>query len=258
MLETTFNEAGAVDDRGRVLIAGAGPGDPDLLTVAALRAMQTADVILHDRLVPEAILSLVPAGRRMHPVGKEGFGKSVPQDEINALMIREAKAGQTVLRLKAGDPGIFGRLDEEVEALDAAGVAWSVIPGITAAAAAAASLGRSLTRRGRNSGLRLLSAHTVDGFAECDWSALAREGEVAVLYMGKRAARFIQGRLLLHGADPALPIAVVENASRPDERIIDTTLARLPGDIAAAGLAGPAVIVVGIARTTIGVTRIAL
>ncbi len=258
MLEISSSAAATEVDRGRVVIVGAGPGDPDLLTIAALRAIEAADIVLHDRLVPEAILSLVAPRTVVHPVGKEGFGPSVRQEDINALMVRGARAGRSVLRLKAGDPGVFGRLDEEIAALDLAGVSWSVIPGITAAAAAAASLGRSLTRRGRNSGLRLLSAHTADGFADCDWSALARDGEVSALYMGKRAARFIQGRLLLHGADPGMPIAVVENASRPEQRIIDTTLARLPDEIARAGLTGPAVILLGLTRGAAAQADVAL
>lgn len=230
---------------GRVDLVGAGPGDPELLTLKARRALDAADVIVHDRLVAPAILELARREARIVEVGKEGFGPSVAQEEINALMIAEARAGAHVVRLKSGDGGIFGRLDEEIAALDAAGIDWAVVPGITSAAAAAASLGRSLTARGRNGSLRLLTGHDVQGFAEQDWVGLARPGEVAAIYMGKRAARFLQGRLLMHGAAPETPVTVVENASRPDERVIATRLSCLPE--AVAGLTGPAVLLYGLA-----------
>jgi siroheme synthase len=150
-----------------------------------------------------------------------------------------------VVRLKGGDCGIFGRLDEEIDALDAAGVTWAILPGITSATAAAASIGQSLTRRGRNGSLRILTGHDVEGFAEHDWRALARDGEVAAIYMGKKAARFVQGRLLMHGALPSTPVTIVENASRPDQRVLQATLATLPA--AADAATGPAVILYGLA-----------
>lgn len=181
----------------------------------------------------------------MIAAGKEGFGPSVPQAEINALLVQHAARGALVVRLKSGDPGVFGRLDEELDALAGAGIAHEIVPGITAAAAAAARIGQSLTRRGRNSDLRLLTGHDTAGFADQDWRALARPGAVAAIYMGKRAARFLQGRLLMHGADPATPVTLVENAARPEERVIATHLAALPD--AAAQLAGPAVILLGLA-----------
>ncbi len=167
-------------------------------------------------------------------MGKEGFGPATPQDEIGRLIVTHARAGRRVVRLKSGDPGVFGRLDDEIDACEAAGVPWTVVPGITAASAAAQRSGQSLTRRGRNSGLRLVTGHDARGFAEHDWRALARPGAVAAIYMGKRAARFIQGRLIMHGADPATPVSVVENASRPDQRVIATTLGRLAADLDAA------------------------
>ena len=141
----------------------------------------------------------------------------------------------------------FGRLDEEIEAVEAAGIAWSIVPGITAASAAVASAGQSLTRRGRNSELRLLTGHDVKGFADHDWAALARPGAVAAIYMAKRGARFLQGRLLMHGALPQTPVTVVENASRPDEQILGAHLGTLSDDIARAGLSGPAVLLYGLA-----------
>lgn len=230
---------------GRVTLAGAGPGDPDLLTLGAARAITDAALILHDRLVSPEVLALASPGARLIETGKEGFGAAMAQEEISALMVRLAREGHDVLRLKSGDPGVFGRLGEELDALEAAGIAYRVLPGITAASAAAASLGQSLTERGRNRELRLITGHDAQGFADLDWAALARPGAVAAIYMGKRAARFIQGRLLMHGASPATPVTLVENASRPDERAIAARLATLPG--AVAQLTGTAVILLGLA-----------
>lgn len=229
---------------GRVDLVGAGPGDPDLLTLKARRALDRADVVIHDRLVAPEILELARREAVLIDAGKEGFGPSTPQGEINALMVAHAAQGAHVVRLKAGDPGIYGRLDEEIDALSAAGIDWAIVPGITAASAAAASLGQSLTRRGRNGALRFLTGHDVQGFAEQDWRGLARPGAVAAIYMAKRAARFLQGRLLMHGADPQTPVTVVENASRPDQRVIGCRLTGLPE--AVAGLTGPAVILYGL------------
>jgi uroporphyrin-III C-methyltransferase/precorrin-2 dehydrogenase/sirohydrochlorin ferrochelatase len=232
---------------GRVDLVGAGPGDPDLLTQRARRLLDRADVVIHDRLVPQAILDLARREAVFVPVGKEGFGPSTPQSDIDAAMIAHARAGAQVVRLKGGDATVFARLDEETEALDAAGIDWAVVPGITAASAAAAALGRSLTRRGRNAALHILTAQDVAGLAEHDWRALARPGAVAAIYMGKRAARFLQGRLLMHGADPSTPVSAVENASRPDQRIIASRLDRLAADLAEAAPTGPVVLMLGLA-----------
>ncbi len=240
---------------GRVDLVGAGPGDPELLTLKARKLLDRADVVIHDRLVPGAILELARREALMIGVGKEGFGPSTPQSEINRLIIEHAESGAHVVRLKGGDPSVFGRLDEETEALDAAGIDWAVVPGITAASASAAALGQSLTRRGRNASARLVTGHDIKGYAEQDWQALARPGAVAAVYMGKRAARFIQGRMLMHGAAPETPVSVVENASRPDQHILPATLATLPQVVAE--LAGPAVLLLGIApRETAGTQRL--
>ena len=178
----------------------------------ARRALDEADVVIHDRLVPGAILELARREAEIVEAGKTGFGASTPQEEINALIVDRALKGDVVVRLKAGDPGVFGRLDEEIEACEAAGIAWTIVPGLTSAAMAAARLGQSLTKRGRNTEVRFLTGHGVDGVADHDWASIARPGSVAAIYMGKRAARFIQGRLLMHGADPGTPVSVVENA----------------------------------------------
>lgn len=232
---------------GHVAFVGAGPGDPELLTLKARRALHEADVVIHDRLVPPGILELARREAVILEAGKTGFGPSMPQSEINALMIDHAARGAQVVRLKGGDPTVFGRLDEEIEACTAAGIGWHVVPGITAASAAAARLGQSLTRRGRNSAARLVTGQDVRGLAEQDWRGLARPGEVAAIYMGKRAARFIQGRLLMHGADPATPVSVVEQASRPGERVLATTLGDLPAALSRAAPDGPALLMLGLA-----------
>lgn len=230
---------------GHVTFVGAGPGDPDLLTLKARKALDAADVVLHDRLIAPAILELARREALILDVGKEGFGPGPDQAVINDLLIHHAAAGAQVVRLKSGDAGIFGRLDEEIAGLAAQGIGYSVVPGITAAAAAAAAIGHSLTRRGRNASVRFLTGHDVAGFAEQDWKTLSHPGEVAAIYMARRASRFLQGRLLMHGAAPDTPVTLVENVSRPDQRIISATLMTLPDD--AAHLTGPVVLLYGIA-----------
>ncbi|SEQ68371.1 uroporphyrin-III C-methyltransferase / precorrin-2 dehydrogenase / sirohydrochlorin ferrochelatase [Loktanella sp. DSM 29012] len=232
---------------GHVDLVGAGPGDPDLLTLKARRALDTADVVIYDRLVTSEILELARREALMIDAGKEGFGSAMAQDDIDALIVQHAQDGHHVVRLKSGDPTVFGRLDEEIEACTAAGVSWRIIPGITAASAAVAGLGQSLTKRGRNSSVRYMTGHDTRGFADHDWKALARPGEVAAIYMGKRAARFIQGRLLMHGADPATPVTIIENVSRTDQRILATTLAQLEPTLTEARLSGPALTFLGLA-----------
>ncbi|WP_420858737.1 siroheme synthase CysG [Marivivens marinus] len=232
---------------GHVALVGAGPGDPDLLTLKARKALDTADVVIYDRLVSPEILELARREALMIDVGKEGFGTSTSQSDINALIVEHAAGGAQVVRLKAGDPTVFGRLDEEIDALDAAGIDWHIVPGITAASAAVAQIGQSLTKRHRNSSVRFLTGHDTKGFCDHDWRALARPGEVAAIYMGKKSARFIQGRLLMHGANPATPVTVIENASRPDSRVLSTTLSNLEPDLTRADLSGPALTFLGLA-----------
>ena len=230
---------------GRVTFVGAGPGDPELLTLKARRTLHEADVVIHDRLVTPDILELARREAIIVDAGKEGFGPSTAQADIDALIVRHALDGHHVVRLKAGDPTVFGRLDEEMEACEAAGIPFAVVPGITAASASVAALGQSLTRRGRNSSVRFVTGHDVKGYADQDWRALARPGEVAAIYMGKKASRFLQGRLMMHGADPETPVTLVENASRPDQRVIAARLRTLPED--AALLDGPALMLYGLA-----------
>ncbi len=233
-------------EAGRVVLVGAGPGDPDLLTQRAREEIDRADVVLHDQLVPEAIVDLARREARILNVGKRAYNSGWRQDAINALMIDHARQGCRVVRLKAGDPVMFGRLDEEIDALVAGGIAHEIVPGIPSASAAAASLGRSLTRRRRNSSLRFATGHDLNGYAEHDWQDLARHGAVTVVYMGRASARFIRGRMLMHGADADLPVTVVANASRTDEVTITTTLGTLPEDIHVAVPDGPMIMFLGL------------
>ncbi|MGB1266087.1 MAG: uroporphyrinogen-III C-methyltransferase, partial [Nereida ignava] len=158
-----------------------------------------------------------------------------------------AKDGHQVVRLKSGDPTVFGRLDEEIDACDAADVSWRIVPGITAASAAVAGIGQSLTKRDRNGSVRFITGHDMKGYADHDWRALSRAGEVAAIYMGKRAARFVQGRLLMHGAHPETPITVVENVSRVEQRTLTCRLGTLSDDLETANLTGPALMLLGLA-----------
>ncbi len=231
----------------QVLFVGAGPGDPELLTVKALRALETADVVIHDRLISDEILGLVGPETKVISAGKEGFGPSVSQNDINSMITTHARHGARVVRLKSGDSTLFGRLDEEIDACDAADVTWQVVPGITSASAAVAAIGQSLTKRRRNSSVRFLTGHDMKGFADHDWSTLAQPGEVAAIYMGKKSARYVQGRLLMHGALAGTPVTIIENASRPEQVILETTLTSLSADLATANLTGPALILFGLA-----------
>ncbi len=232
---------------GHISFVGAGPGDPDLLTLKARKALDAADVVIHDRLVPQPILELARREATMIDVGKTGFGPSTRQEDIDALIVKHGLEGAQVVRLKGGDCTVFGRLDEEIEAVLEAGLSYDIVPGITAASAAVANIGQSLTKRGRNASARLLTGHDMQGFADHDWRALAQGGEVAAIYMGKRAAHFLQGRLMMHGAAPDTPVTVVENASRPDQRVLGTTLDRLSADLAEADFDGPALMLYGLA-----------
>lgn len=228
-----------------VTFAGAGPGAAAHLTLGVLRALQEADVVIHDRLVGPEVLALIPAHVTRIDMGKEGFGPSAAQADINATLVAQALSGRRVVRLKGGDCGIFGRLDEEIEALEAAGLAFTILPGLTSASVAAANIGQSMTKRGRNRALRIVTGHDMVGFADQDWRGMAQAGEVTAIYMGKKSARFIQGRLMMHGAEATTPVTVVENVSRPDQRVVAATLATLPDAVAA--IDGPAVLLYGLA-----------
>ena len=231
---------------GAVWLVGAGPGDPELLTQRAVQLLDKADVVVADRLVSGEILELIRREAKLVKVGKIPGGPSWAQEDINTVMIAHANSGEMVVRLKSGDPAIYGRLDEEMDALDSAGVPYRIVPGITSALAASAQNKVSLTRRGRNSDFRFLTGQDIDGFAEHDWHALAKSNVVASIYMGVRSARFLQGRLLMHGADPMTPLIVTENISRVNEKIISTTLGELAVEIASNKITGPSIITIGV------------
>lgn len=232
---------------GHVAFVGSGPGDPELLTLKARKALDTADVVIYDRLVGAPILELARREAILINAGKEGFGASTCQKDINTKIVEHAASGAQVLRLKGGDATVFGRLDEEIEACEAAGISWHIVPGITAASASVAAIGQSMTRRGRNTSVRYLTGHDMRGFADHDWADLAKKDTVATIYMGKKSARFIQGRLLMHGAERSTPVTIVENASRPDQRILEATLDTLSHILETSNVSGPALTLYGLA-----------
>jgi uroporphyrin-III C-methyltransferase/precorrin-2 dehydrogenase/sirohydrochlorin ferrochelatase len=235
--------------RGRVLLVGAGPGDPELLTMKAIRALKSADVILYDRLVGDAVLDHARREAELIPVGKAKGAHSVKQEEINALLVERARLGQTVVRLKGGDPFIFGRGGEELEALRAAGVQVEIVPGVTAGIAAAASLQIPLTHRDMSHTVTFLSGHEAGGeepsFEHLDLAALASGKNTLLVYMGVSTAGLIAKRLLDAGFRPDLPVLAVENASRDDERRVAATIANLAANPERLGLKSPAVLIFG-------------
>lgn len=233
---------------GQVWLVGAGPGDPELMTLKAVRLLESADVVVYDRLVGVDIRAFGREDAKWIAVGKTPGRPSPRQQDINEILIREARAGHDVVRLKGGDPYIFGRGGEEQAALEAAGVDVEVVPGITAATACAASVGLPLTTRARVRSFTILTATSECGPATHDWDRLARPGEAFAIYMGVRVAPFFQQQLLASGIDPATPVTVVENGTLRDERRLDTEISRLTADLEAEAITGPAVIFVGFAR----------
>jgi uroporphyrin-III C-methyltransferase/precorrin-2 dehydrogenase/sirohydrochlorin ferrochelatase len=224
---------------------GAGPGDPELLTLKALRALQDADVILHDRLVPAAVLDLARRDAALICVGKAAGHVGSTQDEINALLIEHASRGRRVVRLKGGDPFIFGRGGEELQALAAAGIGFSVVPGITAALGAAAYAGIPLTHREHAHSVTFVTGHAQAGGKEPDWRALAMPGASAVFYMGLARLDHIVTQLLEHGAPATRPAGIVAQGTSSDQRVITGTLATIRSAAAAANLPAPALLIVG-------------
>jgi uroporphyrin-III C-methyltransferase / precorrin-2 dehydrogenase / sirohydrochlorin ferrochelatase len=230
---------------GRVHLVGAGPGAADLLTLRALRLMQLADVVVYDRLVGPEVLELVPPQTETVFVGKMRDRHVLSQAEINRLLISLARAGKRVVRLKGGDPFIFGRGGEELEALAEAGVPFEVVPGITAALGCAAHAGVPLTHRDHAQTLVFVTGHTKDGEVELDWPALVRPQQTVVVYMGAKAVGSLCAGLIAHGLDPATPAALIENGTYQHQRTITATVATLPGLVPDQRLLGPALIVVG-------------
>jgi uroporphyrin-III C-methyltransferase/precorrin-2 dehydrogenase/sirohydrochlorin ferrochelatase len=232
-------------ESGEVTLVGAGPGDPELLTLKALRALQDADVILHDRLVPRAVLDMARRDASRICVGKAAGGVGSTQAEINALLIEHALQGKRVVRLKGGDPFIFGRGGEELEALQRAHIRFSVIPGVTAAAGCAAYAGIPLTHRDHAHSVTFVTGHEDGDGREPDYQALAKPGITAVFYMGLARVGHIAARLVQHGAPEALPAALIAQGTLENQRVITGTLATIAAAAARAGLESPALLVVG-------------
>ncbi|KAF1006940.1 MAG: Siroheme synthase [Luteibacter sp.] len=230
---------------GSVVLVGAGPGDPGLLTLSGLRALNEADVILHDRLVSPEVLALARRDAERIEVGKEAGRHHVTQERIHVLMIAFARAGRRVVRLKGGDPFVFGRGGEELEALRDAGVPYEVVPGITAALGCAAYAGIPLTHRDHAQSVRFATAHCRAAGADLDWASLAQARQTLVLYMGVAEVETIRDNLLAHGRDAATPFALVENGSRPEQRVVTGTLADLPDLATRHAVRSPALLIVG-------------
>lgn len=231
-------------DSGKVWLVGAGPGDPDLLTLRAARLIMRARLIVHDGLVDPTILAMARADARLISVAKRRSRHTMPQEEINALLVREAQAGTEVVRLKGGDPFIFGRGGEEAEACHAAGVPVEVVPGISAAIGAAAAAQMPLTHR-RSASIVSFVAGQCKGLSEQNWAGLAGQGRTLVIYMGLATAEAIADKLIEDGLTPDMPVAVVENATRPQMRVLRGPLAGLPDLVLREKVKSPAIIVIG-------------
>ena len=231
---------------GKVHLIGAGPGDPELLTLRALRAIESADVIVFDRLVSAEIMALVPKATRRIDVGKAPHFHAVPQEEIDALLVDLAVQGLNVARLKGGDPLIFGRGGEEALALRAAGIEVCCIPGITAAQGAAAAAGVPLTHRGLASGVRYVTGHRARDMAlDLDWASLASEETTLVVYMGAASIAEIANQLMAHGLPQSIPVLAVAHATTPREMRLVSTLSDIAADTALAGLEAPVLFIIG-------------
>jgi uroporphyrin-III C-methyltransferase/precorrin-2 dehydrogenase/sirohydrochlorin ferrochelatase len=231
--------------RGFVHLVGAGPGDPDLLTLRAARLMEAAEVVVYDYLVSDEILRFVnPRAERIY-AGKQQACHALSQDEINALLVALARRGKHVLRLKGGDPFIFGRGGEEAEFLARHGVPFEVVPGVTSASGASSYAGIPLTHRDHARAVVFVTGHLKDGTTDLDWPMLARPRQTVVIYMGMTRLAEICGGLTAHGLDPATPAAVIERATTPRQRVVTGTVATLPEVARAEGVKPPALIVIG-------------
>lgn len=248
LMDRLLEEAAADGDkqpRGEVYLVGTGPGDPDLLTFRALRLMQQADVVLYDRLIGDGILNLVRRDASRIYVGKMKKDHTVPQEEISEMLVRLAQEGKRVLRLKAGDPFVFGRGGEEIATLAENGVAFQVIPGVTAANGCSSYAGIPLTHRDHAQSYVVVTGHEKDGELNLNWNSLIQPRQTVVIYMGLTSLGTITEGFLSHGADPATPAAVIENGTREGQRVITGTLASLPDKSTAADIKSPALIIIG-------------
>ena len=231
--------------RGEVYLVGAGPGDPDLITFKALRLMQRADVVLHDRLIGEGILNLVRREAERIYVGKKPDNHTLDQQSISELLVRLAREGKRVLRLKGGDPFIFGRGGEEIERLAEERIPFQVVPGITAAAGCAAYAGIPLTHRDHAQSCLFITAHGKNGLLDLDWPQILRPNQTVAVYMGLRILPDLTSAFIDHGADPDTPVAVVEKGTRPGQRVVTGNLSDIARKVEQAGFTGPAMIIIG-------------
>ena len=229
---------------GKLWLVGAGPGDPELLTLRATRLLESADIVVHDGLVGAGVLALIPPHIERISVAKQRSRHMMRQDAINALLVRETLAGKQVVRLKGGDPFIFGRGGEELDAARAAGIACEVVPGITAAAGCAAQAGLPLTHREDASAVSFVAGQCKD-LTDQDWSGLAGHGRTLVIYMGLATASAIADKLIADGVSPGLPVAVVERGTTAEARVLRSLLADLGDLVARERVASPALIIVG-------------
>ncbi len=236
---------GTAGPRGEVFLVGTGPGDPDLLTFRALRLMQRADVVLHDRLIGPRILNLVRRDAERINVGKEPDNHTVSQEDITQMLVRLALEGKRVLRLKAGDPFIFGRGGEEIEELARQGIPFQIVPGITAAAGCAAYAGIPLTHRDHAQACVFVTGHGKDGRVSLNWEALIQPRQTVAIYMGLSTLSRVMEEFVAHGGDPAMPVAVVDNGTRRRQRVVTGTIANIAARADEARLMGPAMIIVG-------------
>ena len=236
---------GRSGNKGSVALVGAGPGDPELITLKALRLLESAEVVVYDNLVGIQILDLIPPSAERIYVGKKAGHHTLPQEEISQLLLRLALSGKQVVRLKGGDPFVFGRGGEEMEVLQAAGIFVSIVPGITAALGAAASCGFPLTHREHAQSCVFVTGHLKDHSVDLDWPALARAGQTLVFYMGITGLSIISSELMKHGLSGQTPAAFVYKATLPDERFVVTTLAELEVTGRLERIRPPALVVIG-------------
>jgi len=230
---------------GYVALVGAGPGDPELLTLKAYRLLQAADAVVYDNLVGRGILDLIPAGTEKIYVGKKSSKHTLPQAEISRLLVDLAAAGKRVVRLKGGDPFVFGRGGEELEVLQMAGMMVEIVPGITAALGAGASFGFPLTHRDHAQSCVFVTGHLKDHSLELDWHALSRPRQTLVIYMGVAGLADLVGQLITHGLAPATPAALIHKATLPEQKFCLTTLAGLPETARQEDVKPPSLVVIG-------------
>lgn len=229
-----------------VMLVGAGPGDPDLLTVKARRLLEEVDVVVYDRLVAKDILALIPPSTERIFAGKQASNHYMPQEDINSLLVDLARMGKRVARLKGGDPFVFGRGGEEALHLVRHGVPFEVVPGITSSAGCAAYAGIPLTHRGLAHGVRFVTGHTKgDEPLDLDWRSLADPDTTLVVYMGVANVAVISAKLIEHGLPAETPVAILNNGTRTNQKAVTTTLAAMPADLAAAALKGATLFVIG-------------